>query len=84
MKFYDIHWRNVELLRQFTNNNGAIKNRGNNMLSVTDQRRVVKAIKTARNMAVLPFVGRIPEPLKRNITTLEDDVKELGFQHVNL
>lgn len=63
------------MLRQFTNNNGAIKNRGNNMLSVTDQRRVVKAIKTARNMAVLPFVGRIPEPLKRNITTLEDDVK---------
>lgn len=43
-----------------------------NLLSIEDQHRVIKAIKTARHMGVMPHYGRTPEPLKRNITTLED------------
>ena len=47
-------------------------------------RSVKKAVKTARNMGAMPHFGRTPEPLKRNITSLEDEVQELGYQHVNL
>jgi hypothetical protein len=31
-----------------------------NLLSVEDQNRVMKAIKTARNMGVMPHYGRTP------------------------
>ena len=72
LKKYDIHWRNVELLRQFVTKNNNIRNRMTNLLSLEDQSRVMKAIKTARHMGVMPHYGRTPEPLKRNITTLED------------
>lgn len=70
LKKYDIHWRNVELLRQFTTINGNIKSRYKNYLSDADQRATRKAIKTARIMGAMPYLGRTPEPLKRNITTL--------------
>ena len=42
------------------------------------------AIKTARQNCSLPHYGRILGPNKRNITSLEDDVKELGLQNVNI
>ena len=35
-------------------------------------------------MGALPYFGRTPEPLKRNITSLEDEVQEIGYQHINL
>ncbi len=35
-------------------------------------------------MGAMPYFGRTPEPLKRNITSLEDEVQELGYQHINL
>ena len=70
MKKYDIHWRNVELLRQFMTINGNIKSRYKNFLSDGDQRSTRLAIKTARIMGAMPFFGRTPEPLKRNITSL--------------
>lgn len=84
LKKYDIHWRNVELLRQFVTKNNNIRNRMTNLLSLEDQSRVMKSIKTARHMGVMPHYGRTPEPLKRNITTLEDEVQEIGYQHVNI
>lgn len=49
-----------------------------------DQKSVKRAIKTARIMGAMPYFGRTPEPLKRNITSLEDEVQELGYQHINL
>jgi hypothetical protein len=55
-----------------------------NLLSLDDQFKVIKSIKTARHMGVMPHYGRTPEPLKRNITTLEDEVQEIGYQHVNI
>ena len=72
IKKYDIHWRNIELLRQFVTINGNIKSRYRSYLSDRDQRAVRTAIKTARIMAAMPYFGRTPEPLKRNITSLED------------
>lgn len=84
LKKYDIHWRNIELLRQFVTVNGNIKSRFRNYLSDSDQRVARAAIKTARIMGAMPYYGRTPEPLKRNITSLEDEVREIGYQHVNL
>ena len=84
LKKYDIHWRNIELLRQFVTINGNIKSRYKNYLSDSDQRVARAAIKTARIMGAMPYYGRTPEPLKRNITSLEDEVQEIGYQHVNL
>jgi hypothetical protein len=74
----------VELLRQFVTINGNIKSRFKNFLSDSNQVSVRKAIKTARIMGAMPYYGRTPEPLKKNITSLEDEVQELGYQHVNL
>jgi ribosomal protein S18 len=75
LKKYDIHWRNIELLRQFVTVNGNIKSRFKNYLSDSDQKVARAAIKTARIMGAMPFYGRTPEPLKRNITSLEDEVR---------
>ena len=40
LKKYDIHWRNVELLRQFVTKYGNIKSRFVNNLSKPDQKKV--------------------------------------------
>ena len=84
LKKYDIHWRNVELLRQFLTPHGNIKNRFMNRLSHNDQRRVTMAVKTARHNCTLPHYGKILHPNKKNITSIHDEVKELGMQNVNI
>jgi ribosomal protein S18 len=71
LKKYDIHWRNVELLRQFITPYGSIKNRFANRLSPSDQKKINMAIKTARHYCALPFYGRTLNPNKRNLTSLE-------------
>lgn len=63
---------------------GNIKSRLVNRLSTSDQRRVKMAIKTARHNCAIPYYGRILNPNKRNITSLEEEVKEIGLQNVNL
>jgi ribosomal protein S18 len=60
IKKYDIHWRNVELLRQFVTINGNIKSRYRSFLRDRDQRAVRMAIKTARIMGAMPYCGRTP------------------------
>lgn len=57
---YDIHWRNIELLRQFITPNGNIKSRFRNFLKDGDQKSVKRAIKTARIMGAMPYFGRTP------------------------
>jgi ribosomal protein S18 len=71
LKKYDIHWRNVELLRQFMTPYGSIKSRFANRLTASDQRKVKMAIKTARHNCAIPFYGRTLNPNKKNITSLE-------------
>jgi ribosomal protein S18 len=70
LKKYDIHWRNIELIRQFVTPNGNLKNRIVNRLSAGDQKNISRAVKTARHMCAMPFYGKTPAPLKRNITSL--------------
>jgi ribosomal protein S18 len=70
LKKYDIHWRNVELLRQFLTPYGNLKNRWSNRLSPSDQKKVAIAIKSARHNCALPFYGRILNANKKNITNL--------------
>jgi ribosomal protein S18 len=60
MKRFDIHWRNIELLRQFVTINGNIKSRYRNFLSDGDQKSIKRAIKTARIMCAMPYFGRTP------------------------
>ena len=53
-------------------------------MSDSDQKKITQAIKTARHNVVLPNYGRILPPNKRNLTNLDDEIKELGLQNINL
>ncbi len=52
-----LDWKDVELLRSFVPERGKIMPRRISMISAKDQRRLAKAIKRARSMAMLPFVA---------------------------
>ena len=52
-----LDWKDVELLRTFVPERGKIMPRRISMISAKDQRRLAKAIKRARSMAMLPFVA---------------------------
>lgn len=84
LKKYDIHWRNVELLSQFLTPFGNIKSRMRNRLSTSDQKHVKMAIKAARHNCAIPHYGRILGANKRNLTSFEEEVQEIGLQSVNL
>ena len=51
-----VDWRDVDYLRQFIPERGKIMPRRISLISAKDQRRIAKAIKRARSMALLPFV----------------------------
>ncbi len=50
-----IDYKDVELLRQFISERGKILPRRFTRLSAKQQREITRAIKRARNMALLPF-----------------------------
>ncbi len=52
-----LDWKDVDLLRQFVPERGKIMPRRISGISAKDQRRLAKAIKRARSMAILPFVA---------------------------
>jgi small subunit ribosomal protein S18 len=52
-----VDWKDVDFLRQFVPERGKIMPRRISGISAKDQRRVSKAIKRARSMAMLPFVA---------------------------
>lgn len=52
----EINYKNLELLRQFVGDRGKIKSRELTGVTVQEQRRIVNAIKNARELALLPFV----------------------------
>jgi small subunit ribosomal protein S18 len=52
-----LDWKDVDLLRQFVPERGKIMPRRISGISAKDQRRIAKAIKRARSMAILPFVA---------------------------
>ena len=52
-----VDWKDVDFLRRFVPERGKIMPRRISGISAKDQRRVAKAIKRARSMALLPFVA---------------------------
>jgi small subunit ribosomal protein S18 len=52
-----VDWKDVDYLRQFVPERGKIMSRRISGISAKDQRRIAKAIKRARTMALLPFVA---------------------------
>jgi small subunit ribosomal protein S18 len=51
-----IDWKDVDFLRRFIPERGKIMPRRISQVSAKDQRRLAKAIKRARSMALIPFV----------------------------
>lgn len=51
-----IDWKDVDLLKRFIPERGKIMPRRISQISAKDQRRVAKAVKRARSMALIPFV----------------------------
>jgi small subunit ribosomal protein S18 len=52
-----VDWKDVDFLRQFVPERGKIMPRRISGITAKDQRRIAKAIKRARSMAMLPFVA---------------------------
>ena len=56
-KIDDINYKDVDTLRQFVGDGGKILPRRHTGLSAMHQRMLKRAIKRARNIALLPFAG---------------------------
>lgn len=52
-----IDYKDVSTLRKFISDRGKIRARRITGVSVQDQRKIAKAIKNAREMALLPYAG---------------------------
>jgi len=52
-----IHFMNLPLLKRFVSPNGSILGRSQTGLNGTDQRKVARAIKRARAVGIIPFIG---------------------------
>ena len=56
-KIDDINYKDVDTLRQFLGDGGKILPRRHTGLSAQHQRMLKRAVKRARNIALLPFAG---------------------------
>jgi small subunit ribosomal protein S18 len=54
-KLESVDYKDVDTLRKFVNERGKIVSRRVSGLSAKQQRMVTRAVKRARNMALLPF-----------------------------
>ena len=57
VRYDDISYKNVNLLVRFMDQRGRILSRRKTRVSAKVQRRIVKAIKIARHLALLPFTS---------------------------
>ncbi|MER7480362.1 30S ribosomal protein S18 [Streptomyces sp. NPDC126510] len=53
-----IDYKDTDLLRKFVSDRGKIRSRRVTRVSSQQQRQLAKAIKNAREMALLPYAGR--------------------------
>ncbi|MDR2538447.1 MAG: 30S ribosomal protein S18 [Bifidobacteriaceae bacterium] len=53
-----IDWKDVELLKKFISDRGKIRARAMSGVTVKEQHKLAQAIKNAREMALLPYIGR--------------------------
>jgi small subunit ribosomal protein S18 len=58
LKIKKVDWKDTELLKKFISDRGKIRPRDITGLTVKQQRQVAKAIKNAREMALLPFIAK--------------------------
>jgi small subunit ribosomal protein S18 len=61
-KVSEIDYKNLDHLRRFIGGRGKIKGRGNTGTCRKHQTQVATAIKRAREMALLPYIGESREP----------------------
>ena len=54
-----INYKDVDLLRRFVHEDGKIRARRQTGTCAKHQRKLAKAIKRARHIALLPFVGEV-------------------------
>lgn len=54
-KLETVNYKDVDTLRKFVNERGKIVSRRASGLSAKQQRMITRAVKRARNMALLPF-----------------------------
>jgi small subunit ribosomal protein S18 len=64
-KVAEIDYKNTAQLRRYVSERGKIRGRGNTGTCRRHQRQVAVAIKRAREMALLPYVGDAPAPPTR-------------------
>jgi small subunit ribosomal protein S18 len=64
-KIEEIDYKAIGQLRRFISERGKIRGRGNTGACRKHQRQVAVAIKRAREMALLPYVGEPQEPPAR-------------------
>ena len=56
-KITEIDYKDVNLLRKFVSDRGKIRSRRITGVNVQQQREIAKAVKNAREMALLPFAS---------------------------
>ena len=52
-----VDYKNVELLQRYTDTGGRIRSRRRTRTTAKNQRRITRAIKQARHLALLPYTG---------------------------
>ena len=57
----EIDWKNWEELKRFTSPRGRILSRAKTGVCAKHQRKLARAIKRARFLALLPFVAKVKE-----------------------
>ena len=60
-----IDYKDVDTLKQFVGDRGKINPRRHTGLSAKHQRELRRAIKRARNLALLPFAGKVEKKKKK-------------------
>merc|ERR1711865_660827 len=81
-----ITWRDIDIIQHFMTDNGYILPRRTTMLSRGQQKRLVKSVKTAQVMSLLPYNWKpsdyqampLMDPLQWMADRLTDRVKEYG------
>src|SRR6266404_2580781 len=64
-KIEEVDYKSLAQLRRFISDRGKIRGRGNTGTCRKHQKQVAVAIKRAREMALLPYVGEAQEPTTR-------------------
>lgn len=80
----DIHWRNLELLTKFMNSSSKIKSQFQTRLLKTQQKKISRTIKHARNMLLLPISGYLKPTDKKSLKTLQEDLEDHVKRKINI